>query len=69
VFGGKGEAAIAKHLHDPVDHVSVRQQSQQLASDALMPYSVVGYFEIDRYSAGIASSKPESYSRCLVSAG
>ena len=26
VFGGEGEAAIANHLHDHVNHVSIRQQ-------------------------------------------
>ena len=26
VFGGEGEAAIANHLHDHVDHVPIRQQ-------------------------------------------
>ena len=24
VYGGKGEAAIANHLHDHADHVSIR---------------------------------------------
>jgi len=32
--GIEGEAAIANHLHDHVDHVSIRQQSQQLAGEA-----------------------------------
>jgi len=40
-------AAIANHLHDHVDHVSIRQQSQQLAGEAAVPYSVVGCCEVD----------------------
>jgi len=31
VSGGEGEAAIANHLHDHVNRVSIRQQLQQLA--------------------------------------
>jgi len=38
ISGGKGKAAIANHLHDHVDHVSVRQQSQQLVGEAAVPY-------------------------------
>ena len=40
ISGGKGKAAIANHLHDRVDHVSVRQQLQQLAGEAAVPYGV-----------------------------
>jgi len=46
VSGGKGKAAIFNHLHDHADHVSIRQQSQQLAGEAAVPYSVVGCCEV-----------------------
>ena len=42
ISGGKGKVAIANHLHDHVPHVSVREQSQQLAGEATVPYGVVG---------------------------
>ena len=45
---------IADHLHDHADHVSIRQQSQQLAGEATMPYSVVGCCEIDEHSSGLS---------------
>jgi len=48
ISGGKGEAAIANHLHDHVDHVSVRQQSQQLVGETVVPYSGVGCCEIQQ---------------------
>jgi len=44
---------IANHLHDHVDHVSVRQQLQQLEGEATVPYSVVGYCEFDEHSSGL----------------
>jgi len=50
---GKGEAAIANHLHDHVDHASIRQQSQQLAGEAAVPYSVVGCCEVGKHSSGL----------------
>jgi len=49
--GGKGKAAIANHLHDHVDHVSIRQQSQQLAGEAAVLYSVVDCCEVDEHSS------------------
>ena len=33
-----------------MDHVSVRQQSQQLPGEAAVPYSVIGCCEIDKHS-------------------
>jgi len=42
ISGGKGKAAIANHLHDHVHDVPIRQQSQQLAGEAAVPYGVVG---------------------------
>jgi len=53
ISGGKGKAAIANHLRDHVGHVSVRQQSQQLAGEAAFPYSVVGCREGDKQSSGL----------------
>ena len=55
--GGKGKAAISSHLHDYVDHASVRQQSQQLAGEAEVPYSVLGCFEVDKHSSGLLFSR------------
>jgi len=49
----KGEAAIANHLHDHVDRVSISQQSQQLAGEAAVPYSVVGCCEVGKHSSGL----------------
>ena len=52
VSGGEDEAAIANHLHDHEDHVSIRQQLQQLAGEAKVPCSVVGCCQIDKHSSG-----------------
>ena len=35
-----------------MDHVSVMQQSQELAGEAAGPYSVVGCCEVDKYCSG-----------------
>jgi len=41
-----------------VDHVSVRQQSQQLADDAAMPYGVIGgCCEVDKHSSSLLFSQ------------
>ena len=56
ISGGKGKTTIANHLHDHVDHVSIRQQSQQLAGEAAVPYSVVGCCEVDKHSSGLLFS-------------
>jgi len=55
ISGGKGKTVIANHLHDHVDHVSVRQQLQQLAGEAVVPYGVVGCCEVDKHSSGLFS--------------
>jgi len=52
----KDKAAIANHLHDHVDHMSVRQQSQQHAGEAVVPYGLVGCFEVDKHSSGLLFS-------------
>jgi len=57
ISGDEGEAAISNHLHDHVDHVSIRQQSQQLAGETAMPYTVVGCCEIDEHSSGLLLSR------------
>ena len=57
ISGGKGKTVIANHLHDHVDHVSVRQQLQQLAGEAVVPYGVVGCCEVDKRSSGLFSWK------------
>jgi len=56
VSGDKGKAAIANHLHDHVDHVSIRQQLQPLAGEAAVPYSVVGCCVVDKHSSGLLFS-------------
>jgi len=56
ISGDKGKAAIANHLHDHVDHVSVRQQFQQLAGEAAVLYDVVGCCEVDKHSSGLVFS-------------
>jgi len=56
ISDGKGKAAIANHLHDHVDHVSIRQQWQQLAGEAAVPYDVVGCCEVDEHSSGLLFS-------------
>ena len=53
ISGGKGKAAIANHLHDHVHHVSIRQQLQQLAGEAVVPYGAVGCCEVDKHSSGL----------------
>ena len=55
VSGDDGEAAIANHLHDYVDHVCIRQQLQQLAGEAAVLYSVEGCCEFDSHSFDIRS--------------
>jgi len=40
-------------LHYHTDHVSIRQQSQELAGEASVPYSVVGCCEVDKHSSGL----------------
>jgi len=53
------EAAIANHLHDHdhVNHVSIRQQLQQLAGEAAVPCSVLGCCEVDKHSSGLLFSR------------
>ena len=53
VSGGMGKAAVSNHLHDHVDHVSIGQQSQQLAGEAVVPHSVVACCEVDKHSSGL----------------
>ena len=53
VSGGEGEAAIANHLHD---HASIRQQLQQLAGVATVPFSVIGCCEVDKHSSSLLFS-------------
>jgi len=48
---------VANHLHDHVDHVSIRQQSQKLACEAAVSYSVVGCCEIDKHSSSLLFSR------------
>jgi len=55
ISGGKGKAAIANHLMI-MWTVSVRQQSQQFAGEAAVPYSVVGCCEVDKYNSGLLLS-------------
>ena len=57
ISSGKGEDVIVNHLHDHADRVSMRQQLQQLAGKATVPYSVVGCCEVDKHSSGLLSHK------------
>ena len=66
ISGGKGKAGIANHLHD---HVSVRQQSQQLADEATVPYGIVGCCEVDKHSFGLLSRKAIFDVLCLLLVG
>jgi len=52
VSGGKGEAGIANLLHDHAEHVSIRQQLQQLAGEAVVLYSVLGCCIVDKHIYG-----------------
>jgi len=45
---------IANHLHD---HMSVRQQLQQLAGEATVPYSAVGCCEVDKHNSAFLAEK------------
>ena len=54
---GKGKIAIANHPNDHPDHVSSRWQSQQLASEAAMPCSVIDQYEIDKHRSGLLLSR------------
>jgi len=56
VSGGKGKGVIVNHLHDHVDHVSVRQQKQQYTGEPAVPYGVVGCCEVDKDSSGLLFS-------------
>ena len=57
ISSGKGKAAIANHLHGHVDHVSIRQQSQQLVGEAVVPYSIIDCCEVDKHSSVLLSRK------------
>jgi len=50
-------SAIANQLHDHANHVSIWQQSQQLAGETAMPYSVVGFCDVGKHSSGLLSRK------------
>jgi len=63
--GGKGEAAIANHLHDHVNHVSMMQQLKQLAGEAAVPYSVVGCCEVDNTAPALFLAKNLSLMSCV----
>jgi len=40
-----------------MNHVSIRQQLQQLAGEAAVPYSIVGCCEVDKHSFGLCFSQ------------
>ena len=44
-----------------MDHVSIRQQLQQLADEAAVPRSVVGYCEVDKHSSGLLFSRNDIF--------
>ena len=56
---------VANHLHDHVDHVSIRQQSQQLAGEAAVPYSFIGCCEVDKHSYGLLFSQKAILNACV----
>ena len=51
--GGEGEAVVCDKLHDHFYHVSVWQQTQKLAGESAVPYSIIGCCEINRHSTGL----------------
>ena len=51
----KGEASVPNKFHDHLDHVLVRQKSQQLAGEATVPDSVTSCCQIDKYGTGLLS--------------
>ena len=44
---------VCDKLHDHFDHVSVWQQTQKLAGEAAVPYSIIGCCEISKYSTSL----------------
>jgi len=40
-----------------MNHVSIRQQLQQLAGEAAVPYSVIGCSEVNKHSSGFLFSR------------
>ena len=50
---GQGEASVPSKFHDHLDHVVVRQKSQQLAGVATVPDSVISSCQIDKHGTGL----------------
>jgi len=55
----ESEAAIAIHLHDHVDHMSIKQHSQQLAGEVAVPHGVVSCCEVDKHSFSLLLSRED----------
>jgi hypothetical protein len=51
--GGEVKAAISDKLQDHTDHVPVRQQAEQLAGEAAVPYGIIGSRQIDKNGSGL----------------
>ena len=49
VTSGQGEASVPNKLHDHPHYVFVRQRFQQLASEAMVPDSVISSCQIDKH--------------------
>ena len=50
---GPGEASVPNESHDHLDHVLVRQKSQQLAGEATVPHSVIISRQIDKHDTSL----------------
>ena len=54
---GEGEASILDKFQDHPDHALIREKSQQLASEAAMPDSVISRCLVNKHGAGLLSLK------------
>ena len=56
ITGGEGEASILDKLQDHPNHVLIRQKSQQLAGEAMVPDSVKSFCQVHKYGTGLLLS-------------
>ena len=57
ITGGEGEASILDKFQDHPNHVLIRQKSQQLAGEAMVPDSVTSFCQVDKHGTGLLSFK------------
>ena len=53
VTSGQGEASVPNKFHDHPDHVLVRQKSQQLAGEDMVPDSVASSCQINKHGISL----------------